>query len=266
MPSIHAIKAFEDNYIWVISQDNQAIIVDAGEAEPVLDYLNEHQLTPIAMLITHHHDDHTGGVADIKAAYPAMQIIAHCLHGVQTDSCVDEGDDFALMGLDFKVWRTAGHTDTHLSYLCDFDGRTHVFCGDTLFSGGCGRVFTGTIDELYQSFQLFDKLDDEFSLSDNTIYFYPAHEYTLSNLKFAQFLEPNNADIAICIEKDTQLRANNLPTLPTTLQMERQINPFLRALNPNDELFENTLKNGFKGDKNDRLALFAFLRELKNTF
>lgn len=258
MPSIHAIKAFEDNYIWVISQDNQAIIIDAGEAEPVLDYLNEHQLTPIAMLITHHHDDHTGGVADIKAAYPAMQIIAHRLHGVQADSCVDEGDDFALMGLDFKVWRTAGHTDTHLSYLCDFDGRTHMFCGDTLFSGGCGRVFTGTMNELYESMMRFDTLPAQ-------TLFYPAHEYTLGNLKFGLSVCADEFKGAIeqAIDQTTQRLANGQSSLPTTLEKERQINVFLQVNHP--KAVSRVADIGQLADCSPA-TVFATLRELKNRF
>lgn len=256
---LHAIKAFDDNYIWLIIKDQQAIIIDPGQDTAVTDYLNDRQINPVAILITHHHDDHIGGVAALRKRYPDITVYAHNNHNVNADTLVDEGSIFHLLNLDFQVWQTAGHTDTHLSYLCQIAGRTQVFCGDTLFKAGCGRIFTGTVEQMYDSFARYQ------TLPDDTI-FYPAHEYTLSNLKFAQFLEPNNADIAKQMIDDAQLRADDLPTLPTTLANEKKINPFFAAFNPSDELLHQAKQNGFLGHADDDLALFAFLRELKNRF
>lgn len=258
MPNIHAIRAFDDNYVWVISQDNQAIIIDAGDAEPVINYLKINHLNPVAMLITHHHHDHIGGVADVKQSYPAMQVIAHQAHGVQADTCVDEGDTFSALGLNFKVWRTAGHTDTHLSYLCDFDGRTHIFCGDTLFSGGCGRVFTGTIDELFASLMRFN------ALSERTL-FYPAHEYTLGNLRFGLSVcaDEFKEAIELAIKQTTERLADGRISLPTTLENERKINVFLQI--EHAQMIDKIAKIYSLSDCSP-VSVFAALRELKNHF
>ncbi|MFL1731658.1 hydroxyacylglutathione hydrolase [Moraxella oculi] len=257
MPTIHAVKAFNDNYIWLICQDQQAIIIDAGDNKPVLDYLAIHQLIPIAMLITHHHNDHTGGVAGIKSVYPDMQVIAHQHHGVQADAYVDEGGEFNLMGLDFKVWRTAGHTDTHLSFLCQIDECVRVFCGDTLFSGGCGRVFTGTIEELFASMMRFNRLSDE-------TLFYPAHEYTLNNLKFGLSIcadEVKN-DIQNAITEVQTKLSSGQASLPTTLAHERKINVFLQD---HQQMIEH-IKQQYPLTNTSGIAIFTALRILKDNF
>lgn len=258
MVTVHAVKAFRDNYIWILSKNNQAIIVDAGEAQPVLDYLSAHAFNPIAMFITHHHDDHIGGVARIKESYPNMQIIAHAKHGVNATRCVDEGDVCQLLGMSFKVWHTAGHTDTHLSYLCNMNNRIHVFCGDTLFSGGCGRVFTGTMSELFDSMMRFN------GLPDDTL-FYPAHEYTLSNLKFGRTVCANKFKEAIdSAILDTQIKLSGDDiSLPTTLGNERQINVFLQVCH--HQMIDN-IKTKYPLINESPMGVFGALRELKNNF
>ncbi len=258
MLNIHALKAFNDNYIWVLGKGDQAIIIDAGDAQPVLDYLADNALNPIAMIITHHHDDHTGGVAKIKKTYPDMQIIAHSAHGVDATQCVDEGDEFELLGVVFKVWRTAGHTDTHLSYLCDMGDGLHVFCGDTLFSGGCGRVFTGTMGELFDSMMRFN------GLADDTL-FYPAHEYTLSNLKFGHTVCADDFKMAIenaITDTKAKLSRGEI-SLPTTLSNERQINVFLQVYH--EQMIDN-IRGKYPLDDESPLSVFTALRELKNNF
>lgn len=262
MYQITPISVFNDNYVWLIIKDNQAIAVDIGDNKPVYDYLTKNNLSLAAILITHHHDDHIGGVADIKSHYPNAKIYACKNHldgiGITPDKACDEDSEFELLGLSFKVWRTAGHTDTHLSYLFDVDGVTHVFCGDTLFSGGCGRVFTGTMMELFDSMERFN------GLPDHTLFF-PAHEYTLSNLKFGlSVCADNYKGFIFAHQKEVENNLkNNIPSLPTNLKTERLINVFLQT--DNNEMIAN-IKKIYPLKSDDKLAVFSALRELKNNF
>lgn len=256
MFKVNAIPALTDNYIWVIHHGSHAIVIDVGEDKPVADYLSAHGLDLCAILITHHHHDHTGGVAGLLKSYPNCQVFAHHAHGVSAQA-VDEGDEVQILDLTFKVWRTAGHTDTHLSYLLDIKGKTHVFCGDTLFSGGCGRVFTGTMRELYDSMMRFD------TLPSDTL-FYPAHEYTLANLAFGAYIEPHNEAIKQSIAHAKECKQSNTPTLPTSLVHEWAVNVFLRE-------YETPIKDrlialGRIDEKASEFEVFEALRLLKNDF
>lgn len=262
---IHAISALSDNYIWVIQKDNQAIVIDPAVSDKVLEFLKDNHLSLLAIWLTHEHNDHIGGVAGILEYYPNTPIYCHSTHYTHNNVMPIENDNIINLFNQQNVvhiYKTAGHTANHLTFLFKDDKKLTVFCGDTLFSGGCGRVFTGTIDELYQSFRLFDNLDKTFDVSDNDIYFYPAHEYTLSNLKFGQYIEPNNLAI-----QNEIAHINNNPnqiTLPTSLNKERQINVFLRVT-------QNTVKNallekGLTNNIDDELLLFSLLRQAKNTF
>lgn len=271
MLKIHPIPAFSDNYIWAIINEanNEVIIVDAGQAKPVLDFVKNHNLTITQIWVTHHHDDHIGGVAELTNHFPNAQIFAHAdIHSLIHANnliAVGEGSELTAWGNAVQVWQVAGHTANHLAYLLTLDNCLHIFCGDTLFRAGCGRVFTGTIEQLFESFMRFAELHDGLYKEDRTL-FYPAHEYTLANLKFAQSIEPTNAAIAQAIEQDTQLRQQNQPTLPTTLGDEKAINPFLRAvISPSDEMIKTVqAKTGLKDDS--PFAIFKALRELKNQF
>ena len=234
---IHAIKAFDDNYIWAISADQHAIIIDPGSADEVISYLNAHQLTPVAILITHHHHDHIGGVDKLMSLYKDCTLYAHSQHGLTDAVIVDEGSQLHIMGLDFTVQMSAGHTDSHLSYLVQMDGVMRVFCGDTLFSGGCGRVFEGTMAQMHSALARFAALPDNTRVCC-------AHEYTVSNLKFAREAEPDNPDLVAYQRHCEALRAQGLPTLPSTIGLEKKVNPFLR------------------GD----LATFTTLRQWKNQY
>lgn len=274
MLKIQPISAFSDNYIWAIinEQNLETIIIDAGQAKPVLDFVESQNLTISQIWVTHHHNDHIGGVAELAENFPNAQIFAHtdvlpqiglknpAQDTFQKSMAVGESSELSAWGNPVQVWQVAGHTENHVAYLLTLDDKLHVFCGDTLFSAGCGRVFTGTIEQLFESFERFNDLHNE-----NTL-FYPAHEYTLSNLKFAQFIEPNNLAIQRAIEKDSNLRKQNKPTLPTTLADEKSINPFLRAvIEPSDEMI-TTVQNQ-TGTKDDSpFEIFKALRQLKNNF
>lgn len=216
--NIHPIKAFSDNYIWLVEDNLEAIVIDPGEALAVLDYIKNHSLDLNAILLTHKHDDHIGGVSDILAQYPDTPVYGPKEVGALVDHLVQDGDSFELMGQRFEVYKTAGHTEGHISFLMG----EALFCGDAMFSGGCGRVFTGDYRAQFDALQKFKQLDD-------AVQIYAGHEYTQTNLRFAQTVQPSNEAIAEALATADELRAQNLPTLPSTIGKEKDINLFLQA-------------------------------------
>lgn len=247
--SILPIPAFNDNYIWLIRQGSQVVCVDPGDATPVQHYLQAHRLTLDAIWLTHHHQDHIGGVEALKQSWPQALVYGLPAWGAHVE--VGEGSSLSLGTDSVTVWAVPGHTDTHLAYLWSHQGQCHVFCGDTLFSGGCGRVFTGTMAQLLASLQRFNNLPED-------TLFYPAHEYTKANLRFAQAVEPCNADIQAALAA-----AAHTPTLPVSLAHERRINPFLRTHIPAVQAAAEGLDST---ERDDPLAVFTALREWKNRF
>lgn len=249
--TIHAVPALNDNYIWCIENGRDAAVVDPGEADGIADFLRRRGLNLAQIWVTHHHADHTGGIAALQAAFPFVQIWG-APDIASANQTAAEGAAFTFGGADITVWYVPGHTDTHMAYLLAHQGQRHVFCGDTLFSAGCGRVFTGTMEQLFHSLRRFD------TLPENTL-FYPAHEYTLSNLRFAHAAEPDNAAVIAAMEAAQQRRC----TLPVSLAHERKVNPFLRTASRS---VRETLRreNGVLPE-ND-LAVFTALREWKNRF
>ncbi|MDO4640110.1 MAG: hydroxyacylglutathione hydrolase [Neisseria sp.] len=245
------IPALSDNYIWLIRSGNEAVCVDPGEAAPVAAYLAQHGLVLRQIWITHHHHDHIDGIADLRRLFPECKVYGNDDIAAATDY-VAEGSEVGFCGETARVWYVPGHTGRHLAYLLLLSGRYHVFCGDTLFSAGCGRVFTGTVAQLYGSMQRFN------SLPADTL-FYPAHEYTASNLCFAIHIEPDNQPAIEALA----LAEKSKPTLPVTLAHERRVNPFLRtgnaALAKRVEALSETVLN-------DEAEIFAALRALKNSF
>lgn len=245
---ITPIPAFNDNYIWTLHQTNQAVVVDPGDAAPVLAFLTQKNLTLNALLLTHHHADHVGGVATLLEHYPDCPVYGPASIDLVTHPVTEPNVIHTSMG-DLYVLDIPGHTADHLGFIWSETSDTkiqHVFCGDTLFSAGCGRVFTGTYEQMFTSLK---KLND---LPDNTL-FYPAHEYTRSNLHFANQVDPNNADVT-----DALVYCDQHPiSLPTSLAKERLINPFLRTNQPH---IAKTI--GLFGA--NELAIFQSLRELKN--
>lgn len=224
MITITPIPAFTDNYIWLmVNSDNKAAaVIDPGTAEPVLNALTDNNLTLTAILLTHHHHDHIGGVVELLANFrvpvyaPLHESILSADHRVtETDKV-----DLTELNCQFRVLDIPGHTHGHIAYW--HEQTKALFCGDTLFTAGCGRLFEGTAEQMYQSLQKIAALPDDTLI-------YCGHEYTAANLKFAQAVEPDNIDIQQRIEHTKSLRAHNLPTVPASLALEKKTNPFLRS-------------------------------------
>ena len=215
---INPVKAFSDNYIWVMEEGTEAVIVDPGEAEGVLRYLEEQALGLTAILLTHKHDDHIGGVREILEKYPATLVYGPTETADLATQVVKEGDRFELFDKQVKVIKTAGHTEEHISFLIE----DVLFSGDALFSGGCGRVFTGDYQAQYDALQKFKQLDEQVKV-------YAGHEYTQTNLLFARNESPTNPDVVRTLHEVNERRSSDLPTLPSTIGKEKQINLFLRA-------------------------------------
>ncbi|MFW5391803.1 hydroxyacylglutathione hydrolase [Yersinia sp. 2544 StPb PI] len=215
-----SIPAFQDNYIWLLANPQKhCVIVDPGESAPVLSALAQGQYTPQAILLTHHHNDHVGGVAQLHRHFPNIPV-----YGPQETAnkgatvIVNGGDHLTIDGQNYTIIAVPGHTLGHIAYYSE----PYLFCGDTLFSAGCGRLFEGTPEQMYASIQRLAQLPAETLICS-------AHEYTLANLKFARFILPADQDIATYQQQIMQLRAKNLPSLPVKLQLERKINVFLRC-------------------------------------
>jgi hydroxyacylglutathione hydrolase len=220
MLKIDCVPAFDDNYVWVLhTAPGQVALVDPGDADPVIDHLQTAGLTPEAILITHHHGDHTGGVAELVARWPVPVYGPARKAFGELNRPVREGDDVVLGGgLRLRVLDTPGHTRDHVCYV----GAGALFCGDTLFTGGCGRLFEGTPAQMHAS---LEKLR---ALPDDTLV-YCAHEYTLANLTFARVAEPDNSATRQRQVDAQTARAASRPTVPSTLGLEKQTNPFLRS-------------------------------------
>lgn len=250
---IEAVAAFADNYIWLLHNGQEAVCVDPGDHFPVADFLRQRGLQLAQIWITHAHADHTGGVAQLKQMFSGCRIYgAADIDG--RDETVGEGSGWMHHGLRVQVWHTPGHTENHLAFLVQTDSGLHVFCGDTLFSAGCGRAFSGRPDWLCQSLQRFDTLPPQ-------TWFYPAHEYTEANLRFAAHIEPDNADIQAALAAAGQ--RGGTPTVPVTLAHERRVNPFLRLSHP--PLLAAVEQQCGLADRQPE-TVFAALREWKNRF
>ena len=250
------LPAFSDNYLWLWHDGQSAVVVDPGEAGPVREALARHRLSLLAILVTHHHADHVGGVAELREATGA-QVYGPAGETIpQPAQACQQGDVLHLLGQAVHVMEVPGHTAGHVAYwLPQAPGGPVLFCGDTLFSGGCGRVFEGTPAQMLASLDALAALPGETKVCC-------AHEYTLSNLKFAQAVEPDNAELAQYTAECVTMRARNEPTLPALLERERAINPFLRVRVPAVIAAARRLQP----EAHDAVAVFATLRQWKNDF
>jgi len=250
------LPAFSDNYIWLLHHNGRALVVDPGDAQPVLDALTRLELVLDLILVTHHHMDHVGGVPALTAATGAT------VYGPAKDTmppgvmAMGQGDEVSWQGADFQVIDIPGHTAGHIAFFGQPPGMTPVlFCGDTLFSGGCGRLFEGTPAQMLHSL-------DQLAALPGTTQVCCAHEYTLSNLKFARHIEPSNLDLSAYESHCQNLRAQGLPTLPSNLGLELKINPFLRSRQPS---VRSSLQHCAPSPVDDA-DFFAALRLWKNDY
>jgi hydroxyacylglutathione hydrolase len=247
MVDIVPIPAFHDNYIWAIVHGDAVVVVDPGEAAPVERFLGKRRLA--AILVTHHHADHVGGIARLGRKIPVFGPGAESITGVSES--LSGGERIALpgVGITLRVLAVPGHTLGHLAY----HGEGALFCGDTLFGAGCGRLFEGTPATMFASLSRIAELPDETQI-------YCAHEYTEQNLRFAALVEPHNPDIAARLRRSAELRERDLPTVPSTLAEEKATNPFLRSAIP--AVREAAMR---RGSGPGPVEVFAALRAWRDT-
>jgi hydroxyacylglutathione hydrolase len=254
IPDIVPICAFKDNYIWCLREDTHAAVVDPGDAEPVLDYLRREKLKLTAILNTHHHADHVGGNKALLRHYsvpvygPQREAVPTVTHRL------GEGDHLRLpeFEIELAVLDIPGHTSGHIAYY----GANLLFCGDTLFACGCGRLFEGTAEQMHTS------LSKLAALPDSTL-MYCGHEYTLANIRFAKVVEPDNAVLARREKSAQDARARNRPTLPSTIVLEKTTNPFLRAREPT---VIAAASRHARRELSDPVSVFAEIRRWKDAF
>ena len=253
-----ALPAFTDNYVWMLHDDRLAVVVDPGEAAPVAAALDAQGLALAGILVTHHHPDHVGGIDALRPRLqgpvwgPARETMP------QPCTPLNGGDSIEVLGIRFDVIDVPGHTAGHIAYHASSTGAGEapvLFCGDTLFSGGCGRLFEGTPAQMHQSLSRLAALPGDSRVCC-------AHEYTESNLKFANAVEPGNAALAHYTAACRALRADGLPTLPSTIAQERAINPFMRCDAP--DVIAAARQHGAADDSGP--AVLGALREWKNQF
>ena len=257
------LPAFNDNYIWLLENLGRVWAVDPGDATVVQDYLESNSLRLEGVLITHHHRDHIGGVSQLRdwamqKYHHAIQVYGPSLEEIPFKSVAFTGGEvFSILdGANFRVIDVGGHTKGHIAYYLESANPPRLFCGDTLFASGCGRIFEGTAQ------QLFDSLQRLITLPKDTLVCC-AHEYTLSNLRFALEVEPNNQALQTWVARANQLRSEGKFTVPTTIGHELEVNPFLRCHEPS-VLQVATVQAG--RNLQDPADVFAVLRAWKDVY
>lgn len=250
MTMITPIPAFQDNYIWLISNSQHAVVVDPGDAAPVIAYLKKHKLTLDAILVTHHHADHIGGIDELARHHPCkiyapLKEKYDFTHEAVTDNQIIHLDNLQLS---LEVLDVPGHTLGHVAYY----GANSLFCGDTLFGAGCGRLFEGTPAQMFSTLQKLAQLPANTQI-------YCAHEYTERNLQFALSIEPNNPALLHRAEQTHAARMAGKPSLPSSMASELSTNPFLRCHSS-----EIAKKMGLEG--RELLEIFTAIRQARNVF
>ncbi|MBC7609365.1 MAG: hydroxyacylglutathione hydrolase [Polaromonas sp.] len=250
------IPAFADNYLWLLHDGTRALVVDPGDATPVLRVLQENDLQLETILVTHHHADHTGGV-DILRGTTGAKVYGPANERIPAPYLpLREGDVIEAMGLDFQILDVPGHTSGHIAYYTfQVNSQPLLFCGDTLFSGGCGRLFEGTPAQMLESL-------DKLAALPNQTRVCCTHEYTLSNLRFALAVEPDNADLVNYHAACVKTRGDGLPTLPSSIAQELLVNPFLRTR----QSAIRAAARHFDAEAHDDISVFAAIRQWKNQF
>ncbi|WP_434339957.1 hydroxyacylglutathione hydrolase [Motilimonas cestriensis] len=272
MIQIMPISAFSNNYIWLIAnQDNHhCVLVDPGDGEAAWQQTQAQGLTITAILLTHYHQDHMGGVAFLRQQHdkiipvygpewqdtPLGKKAPTKLPIIDNFIQVEEGSiiNIPTINLAFTIHDVPGHTLEHINYQCEINGLQHVFCGDSLFSAGCGRVFEGSMLQMLNSMKHYRSLP-------NDTWLYPAHEYTQNNLAFAYQVEPDNQNIQHAIKQVAKLRQQGIPSLPVQLESEKKINPFLRWDQPE---VQQAVQIQQATPNNDALTVFSGLRIWKD--
>jgi len=255
MAQVHPINAFNDNYIWAICEPHSqgTWVVDPGQSAPVMQFLREKNRQLKGILVTHHHWDHTDGIAELRESFPDIPV-----YGPKDSPYLGithplvKGDSITIAGAQYNIIETPGHTLDHICYV----NEARAFTGDTLFSGGCGRLFEGSAEQMWQSLSKLSELPD-------TCEVYCTHEYTLANLAFANAVEPDNTALKTYTVWATQQRAQNRPTLPSTIGKELAVNPFLRA---NSNAILRHLPESLATPTETTSQVFAKLRLWKDQF
>ena len=254
MYSVEPIKAYDDNYIWLISTNEGSIIVDPGESKKIIEGIDKNKIDLKAILITHHHFDHTNGLQDLLDInnFDVFGPVNN-INGINNK--VGDSDQFSVIGIDFEVIEIPGHTLDHIGFYSFNDGDPILFCGDTLFAGGCGRVFEGTYQQMFEALKKISRLPKNTKI-------YCGHEYTLSNIKFALEVDPNNIKLQNEYKNVQELMKSNKPSLPTTIQKELDTNPFLRC----DDLdIQKNIVKKFNVDDSE-FEIFTAIRKWKDNF
>ena len=256
MIKIEPIKAFSDNYIWLVTTNEGLLVVDPGDAAPVESYLKDNNMSLSNILITHHHFDHTGGVKRLSETNNNLDVYGptnSIFDGINKE--LKDGDKINILGIDFSIIEVPGHTLDHIAFFAENDGNPFLFCGDTLFAGGCGRIFEGTYEQMFESLSKLSELPLNTKV-------YCGHEYTLSNLSFALKVDKSNNILQVRYTDCVEARNNDIPTIHSTLELEMQTNPFLR--HDQKDIQECIMqKNDYLEDPNN-MEIFKALREWKD--
>ncbi|MDD4930300.1 MAG: hydroxyacylglutathione hydrolase [Gallionella sp.] len=255
MFKISAIPALQDNYIWAIHNGQQAIVVDPGDAAPVLEFLASRQLVLTGIFCTHRHRDHIGGIEKLCAVYNVPVYGRRHDKNPYISRALEEGEQLGVLGVTFDILAVPGHLDDHLAFFAAGACPPVLFCGDILFGAGCGKNVEGSVAQLYHSIQRLSALPD-------TTLIYCAHEYTASNLRFAEACEPGNEAVQQRRNSTNTLRAANLPTVPSALALEKATNPFLRC----DSAEIIRMLQGHGLTDTSAMSVFIALRAWRDTF